>query len=198
MKNKLSLAERVATLGHPLYPGYYLYLNGTVSPEKGADISPLIGVIGYVNPDPNAPIGKRAEVMSLMQQRVSWSEREVFFDVTNLFDSKENTHAIKEKADQIGIKVPAFSLCLDFSIENAVEAGEAYLLSREQMMKVAGNQKTINQALYAIGAPPFRGTHLTSSEYNKERAWQVDVDKHKSVIYAKTYIGDYARPFFSI
>ena len=192
-----TLAERVVALGHELYPGYYVYASGVVSKEKNADESPIVGVIVSKSKDAKAEVGKRAKMIVLSQVRKAWANRDVVLDVSSQIYGQVSTNAVIDKAIELKIEVPACSYCADFHCEG-IEKGEAYLPAKMELLDASVNEHVVNEALYAIGAARFRGIYWTASEYNKERAWQVDIEKGATQVYAKTYGGDYVRPFVSL
>ena len=194
---KKTLAERVAALGHELFAGYYVYASGVVAKEKNADESPIVGIIASKNKDANAEVGNRAKMLVLVQARKAWANREIELNVTDETNGKVNTSAVLKKAQDISIDVPAFKYCAEYCCEG-INAGEAYMPSVDELKEASINVKQVNEALYAIGAPRFQGIYLSSSEYNKQRAWQVRVEKQMPQVYAKTYGGDYVRAFVAL
>ncbi len=196
-KDVKTLAERVAALGHELYPAYYVYASGVVNKEKNADDSPIVGVIVSISHDANAAIGKRAQMIVLQQVRKAWANREIVFNVTDQSNGQMNTAAVLSLAEKQGIDVPAFKYCAEFGCEG-INAGEAHMPAKLELLSAAANANVVNVALEAIGAPRFRGIYLSSTEYNKERAYQVRIEKSQTQVYAKTYGGDYVRAFVSL
>ena len=192
-----TLAERVAALGHELGIGYFVYASGVVSKSKDAGKSPIVGVIVSKNPDKNARVGTRAKMLTLQQVRKPWASEEKLLGVSNVIYGDISTKNVIEKAEQIGIEVPACSYCAQFSCEG-IAAGEAYLPSKQELEAASRSCDIVNEALEAINAPRFRGIYQTSSEYNRERVWQVCVEKSEAQIYAKTYGGDYTRAMVSL
>lgn len=196
-KYEKTLAERVAALGHKLEVGYYVYASGVVSKRKNADSSPVVGIIATKSQEKNIEIGKRALMMTLPVVRKAWSNRETILGVCNDFDGQQNTIEVLKKAEDLGVDVPAFKYCAEFSCEG-INAGEAFMPAKEQLLVASRRDYAINEACFEIGVPRFTGIYLTSTEYNKERAWQVRIDKYTPQVYAKTYGGDFVRAFVAL
>ncbi|MBQ8436819.1 MAG: hypothetical protein IJX20_04125 [Alphaproteobacteria bacterium] len=196
-KDVKTLAERVAALGHELYPAYYVYASGVVNKEKNADNSPIVGVIVSINHDANASVGQRAKMIVLNQVRKAWANREIELNITDENNGQTNTTAVLNLAEKLAIDVPAFKHCAEFCCEG-INAGEAYMPAKCELLSAASNANVVNAALEAIGAPRFRGIYVSSSEYNKERAYQVKIEAAQTQVYAKTYGGDYVRAFVSL
>jgi len=192
-----TLAERVAALGHELKVGYCVYASGLVSQYKNADSSPVVGIIVAKNKDENAEIGKRALMMTLPVVKKAWANREIELGICNELDGQQNTQEMLKMAEKLGIDVPAFLYCAEFCCEG-ISAGEAYLPAEQELFEASKSISAVNETCFELGISRFIGIYLSSTEYNKERAWRVRVDKREKQVYAKTYGGDFVRAFVAL
>lgn len=196
-KDVKTLAERVAALGHKLEVGYWVYASGVVTKQKNAVNEPIVGIIVAKNKDKNTEIGNRALMMTLPVVRKAWANREVELGVCNDIDGQTNTKEVLKKAEELGIDVPAFKYCAEFSCEG-ISVGEAYMPSKQELLNASKNADTINETCFELGVARFIGIYLSSTEHNKERAWQVRIEKSAPQVYAKTFGGDFVRAFVAL
>ena len=192
----LTLAERCAAVQQEFYVGYYVFSSGIISPDKNAD-SVRSGIIVWKNPDEKAPVGKRALMVTLDREMKAWSDAHVELGGTDDVDGRQNTLEILRRAVEKNIKVPAAEYCHGYN-QNGVLAGEGFLPAKEQLMRMAGNYERIHQALVNVGEKGLYGIYISSTEYNKDRAWQVRMEKRQTHVYAKSYPGDYVRCFVAL
>lgn len=192
----LTLSEKCAAVKQEFYTGWYVFSSGIISPDKNAD-SVRSGVIVWKNPDTAAPIGKRALMMTLERVELAWSSMHLTLGGTNETDGQQNTLEILRRAAERNIRVPAAEYCHNYH-QNGVLAGEGFLPSKEQLMKMAGNYDCVNRALINAGEKGLYGIYVSSTEYNIDRIWQIRPEKRSAMVYAKSYPGDYVRCFVAL
>ncbi len=193
---KLTLAQKCALIKQDMQVGYYVFSSGIISKDKEAD-SQISGVIVWKNSDENAKLGSRALMITLDRVKKAWSNLHKDFGGTNDVDGKANTQAILQSAANQGLQAPAAMYCNEYA-ERGVSAGEGFLPSKEQLLQAAKNYNRINSALINAGVPSLCGIYVSSTEYNKDREWQVRMEKSLAQIYAKSYGGDYVRCFVAL
>lgn len=193
---KLTLAQKCALIKQDMQVGYYVFSSGIISKDKDAD-SQISGVIVWKNSDENAKLGSRALLITLDRVKKAWSNLHKDFGGTNDVDGKANTQAILQSAANQGLKAPAAMYCNEYA-ERGVSAGEGFLPSKEQLLQAAKNYNRINSALINAGVPSLCGIYVSSTEYNKDREWQVRMEKSLAQVYAKSYGGDYVRCFVAL
>ncbi len=192
----LTLAQKCAALNQELQVGYYVFSSGVVSKDKNAD-SQISGVIIWKNSDESAEPGSRALMITLDRVKKAWSNLHRDFGGTNEVDGKANTQAILQSANKQGLQAPAAIYCNEYA-ERGVSAGEGFLPSKEQLLQAAKNYDCINSALTNAGVPGLYGIYVSSTEYNKDREWEVRLENRSSHVYAKSYGGDYVRCFVAL
>ena len=193
---KLTLAQKCALIKQDMQVGYYVFSSGIISKDKDAD-SQISGVIVWKNSDENAKLGSRALMITLDRVKKAWSNLHKDFGGTNDVDGKANTQAILQSAANQGLKAPAAMYCNEYA-ERGVSAGEGFLPSKEQLLQATKNYNRINSALINAGVPSLCGIYVSSTEYNKDREWQVRMEKSLAQVYAKSYGGDYVRCFVAL
>ena len=193
---KLTLAQKCALIKQDMQVGYYVFSSGIISKDKEAD-SQISGVIVWKNSDENAKLGSRALMITLDRVKKAWSNLHKDFGGTNDVDGKANTQAILQSAAHQGLQAPAAMYCNEYA-ERGVSAGEGFLPSKEQLLQAAKNYNRINSALINAGVPSLCGIYVSSTEYNKDREWQVRMEKSLAQVYAKSYGGDYVRCFVAL
>ena len=191
-----TLAQKCAAINQTMHVGYYVFSSGVVSKDKDAD-SQISGVIVWKNSDENAAPGSRALMISLDRVKKAWSDLHIELGITDEQDGQTNTESILRKAAAKDIQAPAANYCHEYA-ERGVSAGEGFLPSKEQLLKASKNYESINRALINAGAPGLYGIYISSTEYNKDREWQVRMEKSLAQVYAKSYGGDYVRCFVAL
>ncbi len=149
---------------------WYAFEGGKFSPDSKAYPN-CQGVVGWINPDPNAPEGKRIYVVLPEQQKLQYSDKDYETRVTDLYDGKANTRNLVEYGKKQNIEFPAAEYAYNYC-KNGVKQGEAFLPAREQLERVAENRGGVKKALKLIGGT-FEGWLCSSSESNSYYAWYV-------------------------
>ena len=129
------------------------------------------GVVGWINPDPNAPEGERIYVVLPEQQKLQYSTEYCYTGVTNLYDGRANTQKLIEYGRAHNVKFPAVEYAYNYC-KNGVKQGEAFLPARKQLRLVVSNSVDIKESLKLIGGT-FEGWLWSSSEFDRYNAWDV-------------------------
>ena len=129
------------------------------------------GVVGWINPDPNAPEGNRIYIVLPEQNSLKYSYEYCKTGVDDLYDGRANTKKLLEYGRKHGVKFPAAEFAFNYT-KNGVKKGEAFLPAREQLVRLCENTKKLRKSLKKIGGT-FEGFLLSSSECNLSHAWRV-------------------------
>ena len=132
------------------------------------------GVVGWINPDPNAPEGDRVYVVLPEQKQVPYSSNYCYVGAIDLYDGRSNTKKLIDYGKEHHIEFPAFEYAHNYT-KNGVKQGEAFGLAREQLRQVCVNRDSIREALKLIGGT-FEGWLWSSSEGGKYYAWYVNLN----------------------
>ena len=149
---------------------WYAFEGGKFSPDPKAYPN-CQGVVGWINPDPNAPEGKRIYVVLPEQQKLQYSDKDYETRVTDLYDGKANTRNLVEYGKKHNIEFPAAEYAYNYC-KNGVKQGEAFLPARKQLRLVVSNSVDIKESLKLIGGT-FEGWLWSSSEFDRYNAWDV-------------------------
>ena len=129
------------------------------------------GVVGWINPDPNAPEGDRVYVVLPEQKKLAYSNRYVKTGADDLYDGRGNTKKLIEYGKKHGVKFPVVKYAYNYC-KNGVKKGEAFGPAREQLKRICINCDCIREALRLIGGT-FEGWLWSSSDHNNNYAWVV-------------------------
>ena len=114
---------------------WYAFEGGKFSPDSKAYPN-CQGVVGWINPDPNAPEGKRIYVVLPKQKKLSYYFSVDGIGVDGLFDGRANTQKLIEYGKEHDIRFPAAEYTYNYC-ENGVKQGEAFLPAIEQLKRVS-------------------------------------------------------------
>ena len=129
------------------------------------------GVVGWINPDPDAPEGNKIYVVLPEQMCLPYSNKYCQTGADDLYDGRANTKKLIEYGKKHYVCFPAAELAFNYC-ENGVKQGEAFLPAREQSKLVAKNCEGVSNALNLIGGI-FEGWLWSSSERSGGIAWGV-------------------------
>ncbi len=140
------------------------------------------GVVGWINPDPDALVGNKIYVVLPKQQYLQYSTRYCLTGADDLYDGRANTKKLIEYGKKHDVCFPAAELAFNYC-ENGVKQGEAFLPARDQLSLVARNYVGVRKALKLIGGT-FKGWLWSSSEYYSNDAWSVtSIDGYMNYYY---------------
>lgn len=164
--------------------GWYAFAGGRFSPNPKAYPN-CQGVIGWLNPNQNAPEGKRGLIVTPDEFRGVWSESEYAIKCGEE-DGKSNT----EKILAYGKKgaFPAAEWCARYD-KNGVQPGEGFFLAKAQLVRIVANREIVNPALEKIGGKKLQDWILSSSEYkpNPRFVWLVNANNGITESHYKDY-----------
>ena len=132
------------------------------------------GVVSWVNPDKDAPVGKKALILLPETFCSNWGCWKMV-DATSFDDGRLNTQKILRYASEHKLNFPAAEWCYAYS-KNGVKPGEAFLAAKKQLEWIVANCDVINSALEKIGGQILKGWIWSSSEYSSGYAWYVGAD----------------------
>ncbi len=128
--------------------GWYAFADGNFSPNPDA-YEQLQGVVGWLNPDKDAPSGQRGLIVLAEVESLPWANARC---VTRVWgdDGKYNTRLLLEYGKRNNIAFPAAEWCASYS-QNGIKAGEAFLPSKLQLLQLSANLDIICSALAELG-----------------------------------------------
>lgn len=144
--------------------GCYAFEGGRFSSNKSA-YSDLLGVVAWLNPDPNAPSGSRGLILLPDEVCDVWQTKKIQTNVCNKQDGEKNTQALLELYGE-AISFPALKWLKEYN-KRAVE--KAFVPAVEQVVCIVKNTEKVNPALKKIGGAVLSGWIFSSTEYNTHR-----------------------------
>ena len=153
--------------------GWYAYVNDIFAPYPDA-YSELLGIVSWLNPDANAPIGKRGLILIPQKFTDKWSNNYGRTGVNHSSDGKNNTKELMVWNKLKKYVFYAAQACFNYKAKG-IEKGEAFLPAVEQLSDIVKNAYTIRLAMKELGLD-FKGKLLTSTEYTNHFAYTVDVE----------------------
>jgi len=180
-------AIEVKTFFSEVKVGWYAFAGGKFSPDP--DSYPNCqGVVGWVNPDKNAPQGQRGLIVTPDEVKKAWSDKHCETNIKDEYDGKGNTEKLIAYGKAHDISFPAAEWCAQYS-KNGVKPGEGFMPASEQLKLIVANRKIVNPALQKIGGIILDGWIWSSSEYNYGYAWLVFADDGGVTNYHKSDYG---------
>ena len=122
------------------------------------------GVVSWVNPDKDAPVGKKALILLPETFCSNWGCWKMV-DATSFDDGRLNTQKILKYASEHKLNFPAAEWCASYC-KNGISQGEVFWPAVNQLDAFARNIDVINLALKQIGGKELYGICLSSSEHN--------------------------------
>ena len=119
----------------------YLYANGDISPKRLNQ--EITGIIGWKNPDKEAPVGKRALCFTfhgwkyddfMSNQDFSQNNHFSLYDIQGT-SGKQNSFQLQELAKKHQIDIIALNHCLNYA-QNGLSKGDCFLPSQEELRLV--------------------------------------------------------------
>ena len=133
------------------------------------------GVVAWVNPNSNAPAGKRGLIITPDEVKLVWSDKNCETGIDDEEDGKSNTENLIAYGKEYGINFPAAEWCYAYS-KNGVKPGDGFLPALNQLKGVVANRDIINPALEKIGGKILNDWTWSSSEYGDRTARFVFAD----------------------
>ena len=165
-------AIEVKTFFSEVKVGWYAFAGGKFSPDP--DSYPNCqGVVGWVNPDKNAPQGQRGLIVTPDEVKKAWSDKHCETNIKDEYDGKGNTEKLIAYGKAHDISFPAAEWCVRYS-KNGVRPGDGFMPALKQLERIVANRKIVNPALQKIGGIILDGWIWSSSEYSYYGAWCVD------------------------
>ena len=184
-------AIEVKTFFSEVKVGWYAFAGGKFSPDP--DSYPNCqGVVGWVNPDKNAPQGQRGLIVTPDEVKKAWSDKHCETNIKDEYDGKGNTEKLIAYGKAHDISFPAAEWCAQYS-KNGVKPGEGFMPASEQLKLIVANRKIVNPALQKIGGIILDGWIWSSSEYTSYDAWSVNANNGSVVWSIKNYNYNYVR-----
>lgn len=152
--------------------GYYAFEGGKFSPDPKTYPN-LQGVVAWLNPDPNAPAGKRGLIITPDESLILWADKDCVTGICDEEDGQANTRKLIAYGKEHGISFPAAKWCYAYS-KNAVTPGEGFLPAKNQLKRIVANRDIINPALEKIGGKILKSLIWSSSEDSNNCVWGVN------------------------
>ena len=166
----------------------YAFEGGKFSPEPNAYPN-CQGVVGWINPDPDAPEGERVYIVLLEQKIMPYSSELCYVGADDSYDGRANTLKLIEYGKKHGIKFPAAEFAFNYC-KNGVKKGEAFLPATKQLVSVRANFDEVRQAFNKIGGV-FNGELWSSTESSKGAAVCVTMNNNDVVSEDKRDSGEF-------
>ena len=154
--------------------GYYAFEGGKFSPDPKAYPN-LQGVVAWLNPAPNAPIGRRGLIITPDEVTLEWVDEYCEAGICDEEDGQANTRKLIAYGKEHGISFPAAEWCYAYS-KNGVKSGEGFLPAKNQLKRIVANRDIINPALEKIGGKILKNWIWSSFESCYTGAWCVFAD----------------------
>ena len=164
-------AIEVKTFFSEVKVGWYAFAGGKFSPDPNAYAN-CQGVVGWVNPDKNAPQGQRGLIVTLDEVKKAWSDKHCETNIKDEYDGKGNTEKLIAYGKAHDISFPAAEWCAQYS-QNGVRPGEGFMPASEQLKRIVANREIINPAMQKIDGVELGGWIWSSSKYSYNYAWTV-------------------------
>ena len=165
---EVSVQSEEAVLPDVVCPGMYYYSDRTISAEVIPE-KQISGVVGWVDES-----GRHGLVLGLQEAELPWSS--VYLKPGTFKKSgKENTRLILEAARRQNKKAAAAEWCAAYAFDG-VRVGEAFLPSKDELVKIFRNLDSVQEALEEIKQPQLEeyDWYRSSSEYyTSGNAWVV-------------------------
>ena len=166
--------EVIQTTSAQIEVGYYAFAGGKFSPDPNAYPN-CQGVVAWLNPDPNAPIGKRGLILMPETVKTWLADKNCETGIGDEEDGKTNTRSLIAWGKKHEISFPAAEWCYRYS-QNGVKSGEGFLPAKKQLERIVASRDIINPALEKIDGKILNGWIWSSSEYSYNYAWYMSVD----------------------
>ena len=184
-------AIEVETFFSEVKVGWYAFAGGKFSPDP--DSYPNCqGVVGWVNPDKNAPQGQRGLIVTPDEVKKAWSDKHCETNIKDEYDGKGNTEKLIAYGKAHDISFPAAEWCAQYS-QNGVRPGEGFMPASEQLKRIVANRKIVNPALQKIGGIILDGWIWSSCEYDGSGARDVLADNGAVDYSCKYHLYHYVR-----
>ena len=182
----LQKKSEMENLSSKIEVGYYAFAGGKFSPDPNAYPN-CQGVVAWLNPDPNAPIGKRGLILMPDAMLKLWADKNCETGIDDEEDGQANTRSLIAYGKKHGISFPAAEWCYRYS-QNGVKPGDGFLPAKKQLERIIANRDIINPALEKIGAQILKSWIWSSSEYSSNNyAWLVNANDGNVINYIKYY-----------
>ena len=145
------------------------------------------GVVGWINPDPNASEGDKVYIVLPEQACLKYSSEYCETGADDWYDGRTNTRKLLEYGKKRGVKFPAAEFAFNYT-KNGVKKGEAFLPAREQLVRLCRKTKGLRKSLKMIGGK-FEGWLVSSSEYSNFGAWFVNSNNGSVDYHLQNYNG---------
>lgn len=169
--------------------GMFMYADGLIFPEI-VDGNQITSVVGYVGKNEGLSV-------CLREACLLWSSDELCVRMNDNVSAKEATQLIVEAACRQGKKAEAAEYCYTYA-EDGVKAGEAFLLSKNELKAIYANRKQIDVALGRLHARKMGwGRYWSSSEHIDDSgsyAWNLHFFDGSRNLNLKNYLDFDVRP----
>ncbi len=163
--------------------GWYAFEGKKFSPNPKAYPN-CQGVVAWLNPDPNAPKGKRGLILTPEVFVELWEEVCIQTGIGDMADGQTNTQKLLAYGKEHGIKFPAAEWCASYS-KNGVKAGQGFLPAVNQLEQIVVKIEVINLSLAQIGGVILDSLILSSTEFNEYGIYYIDTANGYTNLYVK-------------
>lgn len=178
--------------------GMFYYNEDKTFSRELIDGKQVSGVVGYVDESK-----KHGLIITLRQKKLYWSLCFLYVNMPNNLSGKENTRLILKAAKKQGKIAEAAEYCANYAYDG-IKAGEAFLPSKAEFVKIMDNLEDIKSSLEKIKDTQIkRDYYWTSSEYNSHKAYPIncfdnsDLTRSLDGIDGKDIQRNYVRPMIA-
>lgn len=165
--------------------GWYAFAEGKFSPNPH-EYPNLQGVVAWLNPDKNAPEGKRGLILLPEEVKRQWATTACFTNCIDEEDGYANTQSLLALGKEKNLHFPAAEWCAQYHL-NGIKLGEVFLPAHMQLHNMVRNLREINEALAKIDGMLLRNWVWSSTDANYYYAWGVGVCHDKPSYGTKYY-----------
>lgn len=155
--------------------GWYAFEGAKFSPNPKAYPN-CQGVVGWLNPNPNAPIGQRGLILTPDEELYPYADGYYCAGSVDENDGKFNTIKMLLYNRNCNTVFCSAVWCSAHP-RKGVRDGEAFFPAKNQLKKVIANRRIINPALERINGDIIDGLYISSTEYNEFSEWGMDTKR---------------------
>ena len=190
--NELVTKEQVnAGFLRGLQVGWYAFAGRKFSPKLSA-FPCCMGVLAWINPDKNAPVGQRGLILTPERVWRAWSNVFCLTEVMGENDGKFNTQKLLAYGKEHKVSFWAADWCAKYN-RHGVKKGEGFLPAKEQLEQIMANCNDINLSMEKINGRKVEGIIWSSSEFSVNQVWVLNMYQRCMELASKDYGCRYVR-----
>ena len=149
--------------------GDYAFAGGFFSSNPDA-YSNRLGIVAWINPNKDTTNNLHGIILIPDETQAAWAEK---------VSSSNEDETSNENLNESQKIQTAVNWCQAYC-KNGIQKGEAQLPTVNQLRQIQSNRELLNSALRKIGGATLGGWYWSSSEYNADGAWAVDINNGRA------------------